>query len=272
MKIPRFWKAAEEQAEIRGRTMLLRAWGHSDSGPEEALRMASGRLPSIRQAIESGRKADSYDYFSRGIRELRVQAWETGGREHTVLTRNGYGALVLNTERVMFIDIDVPEGRKVLFFGKGTDERRKERAKQVEEAVKKRACPPVRIYETAGGLRLVALDKTYDPTGAEAGKIMEALGADPLYLRLCRAQQCFRARLTPKPWRIRFPNPPFRFPEAPEASPYKDWLEKYEKAGASYRVCNLLGTAGADPRRSEIEEVLKIHDRHCGMKGSGPLG
>ena len=43
------------------------------------------------------------------------------GRPLAVLTRNGYGSIVLNTERVMFVNIDFPEhagdGGKSLFKG-----------------------------------------------------------------------------------------------------------------------------------------------------------
>jgi hypothetical protein len=34
-----------------------------------------------------------------------------------------------------------------------------------------------------------------------ANMLMRFLRADPDYVRLCAVQECYRARLTPKPWR-----------------------------------------------------------------------
>ena len=59
----------------------------------------------------------------------------------------------------------------------------------------------LRLYRTANGYRCLVTHRTYDPASQECRELLEALGSDPLYIRLCRGQHCFRARLTPKPWR-----------------------------------------------------------------------
>ncbi len=269
MRIPRYWQRVEEPAQIKGRRFTLCAWGHSDRSPEEARSMAVERLPRIREAIVSGRTSGSYDYFANPIREPRIETLGPEGRESAVVTRNGYGALVLNAAQVMFIDIDVAPGRRFLFWGKTTAKKKEAAAARAEQTARSRGLS-VRIYETAGGLRVAALDKPYDPDGDEAAGIMEAFGTDPLYLRLCRAQKCFRARLTPKPWRIGVDRPPFRFPEDPEVPAYRDWIARYDRAGAPYRVCRLVTTVGSRRDRG-VEEVLRLHDERSRLEASGDL-
>ena len=58
-----------------------------------------------------------------------------------------------------------------------------------------------RIYRTRAGLRLLATHALFDPEAAASDGVFDALGADPLYRQLCKTQKCYRARLTPKPWR-----------------------------------------------------------------------
>ena len=60
----------------------------------------------------------------------------------------------------------------------------------------------VRLYRTPAGLRLMAVHRPFDPRGEETKACFDALGVDPVYARMCFNQRCFRARLTPKPWRI----------------------------------------------------------------------
>ena len=73
----------------------------------------------------------------------------------------------------------------------------------------------IRAYATKQGVRLLFTDQPYDPASQEAQHIMAALGVDERYARLCASQGTFRARLTPKPWRIGISNPPARFPKDP---------------------------------------------------------
>lgn len=58
------------------------------------------------------------------------------------------------------------------------------------------------LYRTAAGFRLLILHQLFDPDDTKTWTILSALGVDPVYQRMCHLQKCFRARLTPKPWRI----------------------------------------------------------------------
>jgi hypothetical protein len=48
---------------------------------------------------------------------------------------------------------------------------------------------------------VLAVHDLFDPTSAITLAALRELGSDPKYVQLAKAQECFRARLTPKPWR-----------------------------------------------------------------------
>jgi hypothetical protein len=53
----------------------------------------------------------------------------------------------------------------------------------------------IRIYETPNGMRLIATHRLFEAREAEVERFFEAIVADPVYRRMCRNQNCFRARL-----------------------------------------------------------------------------
>jgi hypothetical protein len=50
----------------------------------------------------------------------------------------------------------------------------------------------------------MAIDQEFRPEAPETDRLLRLSGADPAFVQLCRAQKCFRARLTSKPWRCRY--------------------------------------------------------------------
>jgi hypothetical protein len=67
-------------------------------------------LPSDSSAFVSGRKLDRYAYGCLPLREEVLNKVKDGqGNVVAVVTRNQYGSLVLNAERMMFVNIDFPE-------------------------------------------------------------------------------------------------------------------------------------------------------------------
>ena len=60
----------------------------------------------------------------------------------------------------------------------------------------------LRVYRSPNGLRLLAMHKTFDPRSEEVDSAFRAFGVDPVYRTMCQKQNCFRARLSAKPWRI----------------------------------------------------------------------
>ena len=60
--------------------------------------------------VAAGEELNRYGYGERPLREEITQpVSSSAGSEIAVVTRNLYGALVLNTLNAMFIDIDFPE-------------------------------------------------------------------------------------------------------------------------------------------------------------------
>ncbi|HEV8675259.1 MAG TPA: hypothetical protein VGX21_14515 [Methylomirabilota bacterium] len=107
--------------------------------------------------------------------------------------------------------------------------------------------------------------------GREA--VLERFGADPLYVRLCRLQQSFRARLTPKPWRCGLAAPPATFPfDTPRAeSRFRAWEASYASTAARYATCRYLATVGGDRMAPGLEDLVRYHDQETRATSDLPL-
>ena len=108
---------------------------------------------------------------------------------------------------------------------------------------------------TANGWRIIL--RGVELGSAQQRRLFAALNVDPLYAKLCDSQQCWRARLSPKPFHLGLPHFPQAADslEAPEAS--AAWVARYEERTAHLAVCRLIDSVGcgiADP-------VLDYHDR-----------
>ncbi len=101
---------------------------------------------------------------------------------------------------------------------------------------------------------------------------MQYVGADPAFIKLCRAQRSFRARLTPKPWRIGQSQPPIQFPrETPrDEERFHRWLSGYESASADWATCRLL-EAGINNVHEKIQPLLTLHDESTKATTALPL-
>ncbi len=209
------------------------------------------------------------------LREEVVQRFtDTDGNATAAVTRNQYGALVLNTARAMFIDVDFPEkgaGANLSeWFGRLLGRKKPSIAEENESTIRRRAegfvdehpgfC--LRMYRTHSGVRLLATHDLFAPASAEVQACFAALGADPLYVRLCAVQDSFRARLTPKPWRCGLWKPPIPWPrETPEAqAQFNEWRTHYDKEQARFATCRYVATLGDAPVRPEIDTILQVHD------------
>ena len=183
---------------------------------------------TIRLAGGSG--PDAYLYGARQpLREEIVRYLGGEGIGQAVVTRNRYGALVLNTARVPFIDVDAPSpsglaGLKRLFGGGPAVDPTLER---IRAACARHPRHTFRVYRTHSGYRLLAYDTARDPASEETAAFLKDFDADPAFVMLCRLQKSFRARLTPKPWRIGIPAPPGQHPRDPATqAEFGAWLMK----------------------------------------------
>lgn len=122
-----------------------------------------------------------------------------------------------------------------------------------------------RIYRTPAGLRALATHATFDAGSDEAATCFKSLGADPTYARMCHHQRCFRARLSPKPWRIGIaahikPRPGV-WPVAPERLPARqEWVRAYEKTAQGYAACHFIENCGSGVIHPEVAPVIELHD------------
>ena len=123
----------------------------------------------------------------------------------------------------------------------------------------------LRVYETPAGFRVLAMHDTFDPKGDQAALCFRELGSDPVYVRMCRNQRCFRARVSPKPWRIGIsahlkPRPGV-WPVAPERMPRREaWVRDYEQRAPHFAACRFVTRLGSDHVHPAAGHVAALHD------------
>jgi hypothetical protein len=190
MHIPRYWvKGAHTAQSSSGKPVSFTCWHWSDASLDDARRKADERARSIALKLAAQQPLDRYGYGERPMREEVVQAVKSpGGSEVALVTRNAYGALVLNAEKAMFIDIDFDKkesggGLASAFkglFGKPAPGPEESHRQRVVEWAQKHPDLGLRIYRTFGGLRCLVTNATFDPQGGESRQILQELRSDPL--------------------------------------------------------------------------------------------
>ena len=203
-----------------------------------------------------------------------------------IITRNRYGADILNADTVMFLDWDVhlpprqgwdglKERISVLFKSRhleaaqrGQDQRVQAAKTALEATIRSKASElslGMRLYETCNGLRGIVTSSRFDPTDSVALDLMTYLCADPLYVKLCRLQNTFRARLTPKHWRIGLDERPLEKPSITpaETAQMMRWLKQYQARGQQYATARLIAEFGSSSTDELVEQVVKLHDERC---------
>ena len=126
----------------------------------------------------------------------------------------------------------------------------------------------VLAYETPAGARLLPVHDAFDAGDDATFEFMAFVGADPLYQRMCRLQKCFRARVSPKPWRAGMQDR-FRaggtWPVRDEAKLAKRaaWVRRYEQEATGFASCRLVDTVGSESADAAIERIRHIHDDMC---------
>jgi hypothetical protein len=231
----------------------------------------------------------------------------------TVLTRNSYGAICLNTPNVLFADIDFSDQptRAILQplvimlltsaialggifrswrigalafiaaliatypLAALVQHLRIRRAGGLEQMSRERIAAflkthpgwNLRLYRTPAGLRVLAVHGLFDPTSPAVQEFFQALGVDPIFTRMCVRQQCFRARVSPKPWRIgisRHMRPATVWPIDPARLPERQkWIEEYERAAREYASCKFIEALGSSTVHPAVADVQQIHDELC---------
>lgn len=321
MIVPAHWAEARLQERHGKRQVTVRRWGWSDEGPEQAEAHAEQRVREAMQRLREGkaeaRRERKVAYNGADGVPIREEIVSRHG--DAVVTRNGYGALCLNTPDVLFADVDFGPPRLsggvmalvavvvgiaagirhgfsngVLALGGavvlqvvgvlmldrlatvlsgGAEARALGRVRRFVEG---RKGWRVRVYRTPAGLRVLAMHRRFDPVSPEVADFFKALRSDRLYVKMCRRQRCFRARLTPKPWRIgiggRIRPRPGVWPVDPKWKPERDrWIAAYEQASAGYASCRYLASFGKGLEDPAAESVRLLHDAQSRAASSLPL-
>ena len=266
MLIPRFWARAEGTATGRhGQRLALRLWGWSQDSVAETLALAKRRLAELSTRLSAAAPGDPYLYGSRQpLREEIIRYLGADGRGQSVVTRNRYGALVLNTAQVPFIDVDAVapagwQGLKQLFGRAPAADPTLER---IRAACGRHPRQAFRVYRTHSGYRVLAINTYLDPASEDTTAFLNGFGADPAFVTLCRLQGSFRGRLTPKPWRCGVPAPPGQHPRDPDGqAEFGGWLLKYETASRGYATCSFVEAIGSAPPDTDVRAIVDEHDR-----------
>lgn len=284
MNFPQFW--------ARGKNGGFICWRWSANSMAEAQALAVQAAGQLAERFRTGtfRNAGASGggyYPNRPMREQVLQSIKDGAGEiAAVVTRNSYGCQVLNTARVMFVDIDLPEpipparGLFSRLFGKPAPVPPPPPSDELNLALTKveawtRSHPEWgwRIYRTRAGLRLLATQDLVIADSPVADEVLAALGSDPLYRKLCQTQKCFRARLTPKPWRCGIHRKPARWPwlSDREEAKFNQWEARYQTDSVKWSTCEFIRAIGCAVVHPEVQGIVKLHDEATRVEAKLPL-
>ncbi|WP_201502951.1 hypothetical protein [Psychrobacter cibarius] len=149
-----------------------------------------------------------------------------------------------------------------------------------------------RLYQTPAGFRIIATHDVVLPSNRLVAEWFAYFHADTNYVRLCQVQQCFRARITAKPWRLSevennklakdIPAKDFWFgsentdidssieQRQDELKARKQWIVDYDRFTQGYRACHYVESfAGKETvdrntaATQAIDAFIEWHDRVC---------
>ena len=256
MKLARFWtKERGEAVGPSGRVSAV-ARGWSNESVEEARQVARELAQKVATRLASGHDdRKQYLYGDRPLPEPIIREMGDGA----AVTRNAYGALVLNVRDLMFVDIDRqdPPAAAVPFI------------QRVAESNGLAA----RVYQTAAGYRALITSERIEAGSPRSDTLLQQFAADPLYVRLCRMQESFRARLSAKPWRCGMRVPPVTFPfvTAGEESRFRAWEAQDTPAASRYATCRYVTWIGPGRMDPGLEELVYYHDVETKASSTLPL-
>jgi hypothetical protein len=251
MKLAKFW--SRDSAEFEGVNTTARGWSDDSFDAAKARARQIAQRLAERIVNHPGQK-EKYPYGDRPLPEPVLRQFPGGT---AAVTRNAYGALILNTDEMMFVDIDSEDRRPP-----NVDVGR----------VASRHNLSGRFYKTAAGYRVILTDRKFTPGSVDSEALLKEFGADTMYARLCKMQASFRARLTPKPWRCEFHKPSVKFPfeSLSDERQFQEWVAKYDRNSAKYATCKLESTFGSGTL-PEFAELIGYHDQETKAASSLPL-
>ncbi len=293
MNIFKYWAWFDsEETGPDGQPYSLTVKRGSDLSHEDARQKAEQAAADLMERIRAGGEPPAwYEYSTRQLPEPILEDFHSeSGERIAAITINRFGCEVLNTQNLAFLDIDLvpvlpPERRGLLsrLFGGSkqinTDPAAMQAAiegavNQLRTWVARNPGTCVRVYRTSAGLRYLFVSPAMNPGDALHEPVYEELGCDPLYRRMCVAQDCFRARLSPKPWRIGVESSPVWRVDRMETEPqvYDRWHKTYLDRAKGYAACELLDTVGEmTTLDAQSRRLIDLHDERSGVGSGLPL-
>jgi hypothetical protein len=134
----------------------------------------------------------------------------------------------------------------------------------------------LRVYRTPAGMRVLATHRRFQPDDPAVVDCFNDLDADPVYVRMCLNQRCFRARVSPKPWRIGITDHlrprPGVWPVSAYGMPLRTaWISEYEDAAQSFSACRFVESVGSGIVDPEARRVMELHDELCRAQSQLPM-
>ena len=133
----------------------------------------------------------------------------------------------------------------------------------------------LRIYRTPHGYRVMVMHTCFSANDEEVYRFFDAVGTDPYYVKMCQNRQCFRARVSPKPWRMhmdRIASGSGVWPVKPERlKARQQWVRQYEHETRKFSACAYIESVGSKHLDPTAERVRAIHDDYSQAGRSLPL-
>lgn len=263
MKYFKYWVKEAFQIRINGDLKTISILSGSNESKEDAHTEATTKAHQIEERIKNRSQKEKYEV---AIREHVDQIID----ETNIISICRYGAKILNTTQYTILDLDDYRFSFFDLFGRLKKLSKKERIiYKFERNVTRfpELGRDFRIYETNKGIRVIG--KQYvTPAGKYYTAMMRKLSVDGIYVQLSKKQNCYRARLTPKPYRMKSATIKIRCPLDCETSAYYDWSNTYEAASKNFSVVKLAKINGMDFSQ---EPIVKLHDEICNMRKQNKL-
>ena len=133
----------------------------------------------------------------------------------------------------------------------------------------------LRIYRTPAGLRLMVMHDVFQSSDPRVDNFFESVNTDPTYVWMCKRQECFRARISPKPWRIGLEGGDAKLAQGvwpiqkSLVAERKKWVSLYEKAAVDFASCRYEKNLGSDTIHNKCERLRIVHDGYCKAEEPG---
>lgn len=263
MKYFKYWAHETFKISIGGQLENIKLLAGSNISRQAAIEDAEQQAKKIEQRIAERRPKDDYEV---AIKEYVDDIID----ESNIITICRYGAKILNTNQYTILDLDdYPVEFFDLFKSLGKLTKKERIVFKFNEKIKRHPelGKDFRIYETTKGVRVIG-KKYIEPGDNRYTSLMRKLFVDWIYIQMTRKQNCYRARVTPKPYRMRMQTIRIKSPLDCEQEAYIEWSKTYQSNAENYSVVRLLETTGQD---FSHEPVIRLHDQLCNARRNRQL-